>query len=434
MNRISKITIGALTLFGMVCCGTTTTSSKEEVTIVEKVENIKYGINIDNYKVESATIKSGETLGRILNNYGVSAVVIDRLDKQAMDIFPLRDIRSGNKYSIFYDVDSMQVKRASYLVYERNVVEYVRFGFDGDSTAIALGERPFEYKRQKRSATINTSLWGAIMAQDMPYSLAAELEEVYQWTVDFFGIQKGDNFTVIYDEKFIDDSVSVGIGRVWGAKFEHGGKEYYAVPFKQDGKVEYWEADGASLRKQMLKAPLKFSRISSKFSNARLHPIYKVYRPHHGVDYAAPSGTPVRAVADGTVTFKGWAGGGGNTLKIKHPGNLMTGYLHLRAFAKGIRSGSRVSQGDLIGYVGSTGASTGPHLDYRVWKGGVAINPLTIPQKPAVPIAKENLDKFEYVKVKVLAELNGDVKEEDKIMTVDSVVMPALVGEVAVVK
>ena len=250
MNRISKITIGALTLFGMVCCGTTTTSSKEEVTIVEKVENIKYGINIDNYKVESATIKSGETLGRILNNYGVSAVVIDRLDKQAMDIFPLRDIRSGNKYSIFYDVDSMQVKRASYLVYERNVVEYVRFGFDGDSTAIALGERPFEYKRQKRSATINTSLWGAIMAQDMPYSLAAELEEVYQWTVDFFGIQKGDNFTVIYDEKFIDDSVSVGIGRVWGAKFEHGGKEYYAVPFKQDGKVEYWEADGASLRKQ----------------------------------------------------------------------------------------------------------------------------------------------------------------------------------------
>ena len=429
MNRIYQTTIGAITLLGMVCCGTNAPLQNEVTDVVEIVQNIKYGVNIDDYKVESAIIKNGETLGKILNRYGISPVVIDRLDRQAKDIFPLRDIRSGNKYSVLYNADSLQVKRASYLVYERNVVEYVRFGFDGDSTSITLGERPFEYKRQKRSATINTSLWGAIMAQDMPYSLAAELEEIYQWTVDFFGIQKGDNFTVLYDERFIDDSVSVGTGRVWGAKFEHGGKVYYAIPFKQGGKIEYWEEDGASLRKQMLKAPLKFSRISSKFSNARLHPIYKVYRPHHGVDYAAPSGTPVRAVADGTVTFKGWAGGGGNTLKIKHPGNLMTGYLHLSKFAKGLKSGSRVSQGDLIGYVGSTGASTGPHLDYRVWKGGVAINPLKIPQKPAVPIAKENLEEFEYVKAKVIAELNGEVKEEAKIMSVDTVIMPVPVTD-----
>ena len=173
------------------------------------------------------------------------------------------------------------------------------------------------------------------MEQQLPYALAAELEDIYQWTVDFFGIQKGDDFTVIYDERFIDDTVSVGIGRIWGAKFSQGGKEYYAIPFRQGGKIQYWEADGASLRKQMLKAPLKYSRISSKFSYARKHPIYKVYRPHTGVDYAAPKGTPVHAVADGTVTFKGWGGGGGNTLKIKHAGNLMTGYLHLSGYAKG---------------------------------------------------------------------------------------------------
>ena len=186
------------------------------------------------------------------------------------------------------------------------------------------------------------------MEQDLPYALAAELEDIYQWTVDFFGIQKGDSFTVIYDERFIDDSVSVGIGRVWGAKFSQGGKEYYAIPFRQNGKIQYWEADGASLRKQMLKAPLKYSRISSKFTYARKHPIYKVYRPHTGVDYAAPKGTPVHAVADGTVIFKGWGGGGGNTLKIKHPGGLQTGYLHLSGYAKGITKGSRVSQGQLI--------------------------------------------------------------------------------------
>ena len=157
-------------------------------------------------------------------------------------------------------------------------------------------------------------------------------------------------------------SISAGIGRIWGAKFCQGGKEYYAIPFRQGGKIQYWEYDGGSLRKQMLKAPLKYTRISSKFTYARKHPIYKVYRPHTGVDYAAPKGTPVHAVADGVVTFKGWGGGGGNTLKIKHAGNLMTGYLHLSGYAKGISKGSRVSQGQLIGYVGSTGASTGPRL------------------------------------------------------------------------
>lgn len=311
---------------------------------------------------------SGETLGKILNGFGVSALTIDRLDKASKDIFPLRNIRAGHKYTAFIHEDSLYAPHLDYLVYERNVAEYVVFGFHDDSVSVRTGEKQFTVRRTKKSATINSSLWGAIMEQELPYALAAEMEDIYQWTVNFFGIQKGDNFTVIYDERFIDDSVSVGIGRIWGAKFCQGGKEYYAIPFRQGGKIRYWEYDGASLRKQMLKAPLKYSRISSKFTYARKHPIYKVYRPHTGVDYAAPKGTPVHAVADGVVTFKGWGGGGGNTLKIKHAGNLMTGYLHLSGYAKGISKGSRVSQGQLIGYVGSTGASTGPHLDYRIWK------------------------------------------------------------------
>ena len=311
-----------------------------------------------------------------------------------------------------------------YLVYERNVAEYVVFGFHDDSVSVRTGEKQFTVRRTKKSATINSSLWGAIMEQELPYALAAEMEDIYQWTVDFFGIQKGDNFTVIYDERFIDDSVSVGIGRIWGAKFCQGGKEYYAIPFRQGGKIRYWEYDGASLRKQMLKAPLKYSRISSKFTYARKHPIYKVYRPHTGVDYAAPKGTPVHAVADGVVTFKGWGGGGGNTLKIKHAGNLMTGYLHLSGYAKGISKGSRVSQGQLIGYVGSTGASTGPHLDYRIWKNGTPIDPLKVPQEPAEPIAKENRATFEFVRDRIAAELNGEVKDEERITQLDSLVIP----------
>ena len=387
--------------------------------------NLVYGIDADLYRLETSEIASGETLGKILNRYGISAQAVDRLDKIAAEVFPLRNIRAGQKYTAFIHEDSLYTPHLDFLAYEISMTDYVVFGFQNDSVTIRKDAKSFTLERKKKSAVINSSLWGAIMEQNLPYSLAAEMEEIYQWTVDFFGIQKGDSFTVIYDERFIDDSVSVGIGRIWGAKFSQGGKEYYAIPFRQGGKIQYWEADGASLRKQMLKAPLKYTRISSRFSYARRHPIYKVYRPHTGVDYAAPKGTPVHAVADGVVTFKGWGGGGGNTLKIKHAGGLMTGYLHLSGYAKGIAQGTRVSQGQLIGYVGSTGASTGPHLDYRVWKNGTPIDPLKIPSEPAEPISKENREAFEFVRDRIMAELNGDVAPELRITQLDSIVVTA---------
>ena len=337
--RSFKLPICALLLVAAGACDRTTqqaAAEKEEAA----PQNIVYGINADNYRTETGEVGSGETLGKILNGYGVSALTIDRLDKASKEIFPLRNIRAGHKYTVFIHEDSLYAPHLDYLVYERNMSQYVVFGFHEDSVSVQTGEKEFTVRRTKKSATINSSLWGAIMEEHLPYALAAEMEDIYQWTVDFFGIQKGDNFTVIYDERFIDDSISAGIGRIWGAKFCQGGKEYYAIPFRQGGKIQYWEYDGGSLRKQMLKAPLKYTRISSKFTYARKHPIYKVYRPHTGVDYAAPKGTPVHAVADGVVTFKGWGGGGGNTLKIKHAGNLMTGYLHLSGYAKGISKGA----------------------------------------------------------------------------------------------
>ena len=402
-------------------------SVRKDAKAAEEPHNMLYGINADDYRTETGEVGSGETLGKILNGFGVSALAVDRLDKASKEVFPLRNIRAGHKYTAFIHEDSLYAPHLDYLAYEISVTDYVVFGFHDDSVSVRKDAKAYTLRRTKKSAVINSSLWGAIMEQQLPYALAAELEDIYQWTVDFFGIQKGDDFTVIYDERFIDDTVSVGIGRIWGAKFSQGGKEYYAIPFRQGGKIQYWEADGASLRKQMLKAPLKYSRISSKFSYARKHPIYKVYRPHTGVDYAAPKGTPVHAVADGTVTFKGWGGGGGNTLKIKHAGNLMTGYLHLSGYAKGIVKGSRVSQGQLIGYVGSTGASTGPHLDYRVWKNGTPIDPLKIPSEPAEPIARENRALFEFVRDRITAELNGEVSPEEQITQLDSLVLPATV-------
>ena len=410
----------ALLALGTVACSKSNTAEEQP----EAPKNIRYGIDADLYRLETGEVQQGQTVGGILGGFGVSARMIDKLDKASREAFPLRNIRPGHKYTAFIHEDSLLSPRLDYLAYEKSVAEYVVFGFVGDSITITKGEKPTTVRRTKKSAVIESSLWGAIMEADLPYALAAELEDIYQWTVDFFGIQAGDDFTVIYDEKFIDDTVSIGIGRIWGAKFNHAGKTRYAIPFRQKDKLQYWEADGGSLRKNILKAPLKFSRISSGFSYSRLHPVHKVRRAHTGVDYAAPSGTPVRAVADGVVTFRGWGGGGGNTLKIKHAGNLVTGYLHLRGFAKGITVGTRVQQGQLIGYVGSTGTSTGPHLDYRIWKNGTPINPLKVPQEPTEPISQENRAKFEYVRDSIIAELEGDVKPEDRITQVDSIFLP----------
>lgn len=425
MKLITRISALLMLLCMMACGGNSTDNvSKESSTDGSKAAEPEYlyGINIDGYTIANDTVRMGETVGGILGRRGVSAVMVDRLDKAAADVFSLRKIRADKPYTTFTHTvsDSLGEREVlDWLVYHIDAIEYVAFGFHADSVSVTKGENPVDIVRQRREAVINSSLWGAIMEQDMPYALAAEVEDIYQWTVDFFGIQQGDSFSVIYDEKFVNGT-SVGIGRVWGAVFNHGGKQYYAIPYAQEAdKLRYWEASGESLRKQLLKAPLKYTRISSKFSNSRLHPVHKVYRPHHGVDYAAPAGTPVHSVADGTVIFAGWGGGGGNTIKIKHAGNLQTGYLHLKGFAKGIKVGSKVSQGELIGYVGSTGTSTGPHLDYRIWKNGTPIDPLKVPQEPAEPISEAHKARFEAVRDRVIAELEGNEAEGGYITEAD---------------
>lgn len=411
----AALLLGLLLLAG---CGRTAKNAEETRETAQP--NLMYGIDADKYRIEKQVIGNGETLGGILGRYGVSAVRVDQLDKAAREVFPLRNIRAGHNYTAFIHEDSLNTPHLDYLVYEQSISQYVVFRLADDSIGVTKGEREYEIRRQKKTATISSSLWEAIVGAGMPAALAAEMEDIYQSTISFFNIQKGDRFTVIYDERYID-TLPAGIGRIWGARFDYGGKSFYAIPFRQENKIAYWDREGNSLRKQLLITPLKYTRISSRFTYRRLHPVHKVYRAHTGVDFAAPKGTPVHAVADGTVTFKGWGGGGGNTLKIKHNNGFMTGYLHLSGYAKGIQQGSRVTQGQLIGYVGSTGTSTGPHLDYRVWKNGKPIDPLKVPQEPGEPIRKNNREAFEFVRDRIVAELDGEVPETEKITQLDSI-------------
>lgn len=412
MRKLFAIALGAL-LFAS-CTGTDSASMAEPARIY------LYNIDCTDLDVEHYQVQSGETAGKILNRYGVSAAQIDRIDRECREVFDLRKIRVGGRYATIHSGDSTS-RKLEYFIYEKNITDFFTIAFTGDSITYSEGKKEVRTERLKHTATISSSLWNSIAEADMPVSLAVDIEDIYGWSVDFFALQAGDSFTVIYDKQYVD-TVCIGSGRVWGAVFNHGGKQYYAIPYKQGDKISYWDENGNSLRKLLLKAPLKYSRISSKFSHARKHPIYKVYRPHHGVDYAAPSGTPVYAIADGVVTFKGWGGGGGNTLKIKHPRNLTSGYLHLRGYAKGIAPGVRVSQGQLIGYVGSTGSSTGPHLDFRLWKGGTPIDPLKAPSEPVEPIKEENIESFSYVRARILAEL-GDSLVGAPIVQLDSVVI-----------
>jgi murein DD-endopeptidase MepM/ murein hydrolase activator NlpD len=360
-------------------------SSRREIKIPEK-----YGIPIPDFKIEERQIKAGMFFSDIFSDINITGEQIYELLDKAKDVFDVRKLRIGNKYTVFYENDTL--KKAKYVVYEKSQTEYVVFDLS-KTLNVKTGFKPVKTEIKSSGGIIESSLWLAMQDAGINPLLANNLSEIYAWSIDFFGLQKNDKFKVIYEELFVDGQ-SIGFGKIKSAFFEHNGQEIYAIPFKQDSVEEFFDAVGNNLRKAFLKAPLKYSHIGSRFSNSRFHPILKIYRPHHGIDYSAPAGTPVFALGDGTVIHAGYAGQSGHYIKIKHNGTYTTGYLHLRAYAEGIHQGSRVRQGQVIGYVGSTGLSTGPHLDFRVWKNDVPVDPLKIDAPPSNPIKAENREIF----------------------------------------
>ncbi len=357
-----------------------------------------YGIPSDSFDLISGHIKQNGFLSEILLKHGVSMKEIDQVTRNSKTVFDVRKIRSGSNYTLFCSRDSNS--RAKYLVYEHEPSTFYVFSFN-DSLNITPFKKEIRSVIKYSSGTIETSLWDAMITGGLHRDLSGKLSEIFAWTVDFFGLQKGDNFKVIYEERFID-SISLGIDRIYGAQFNRSGRSITAIPFYQDGKESYFDIDGNSLRKAFLKAPLQFSRISSHFSSARMHPILRIVRAHYGVDYAAPIGTPVYAIGDGRVVSATNEGSSGRMVKIQHNSVYSTAYLHLSRFGEGIRTGAIVKQKDIIGYVGSSGLSTGPHLDFRFYRNGSPVDPLKVDAPSVEPVSEENKPKFEINKEVVL--------------------------------
>ena len=364
--------------------------------------SLLYGINTDSFNLVYGYIKANGFLSEILLKHGITMQEIDRVVRQSRPVFDVRNIRAGNRFVLFCERDTPG--NARYLVYEHDQTTSYIFSF-GDSASVSQVKKNITSEIRYASGIIETSLWDAMMKGNLHPSLAVKMSEIFAWSVDFFGLQTGDSFKVIYEELFVDGK-SLGAGRIYGAEFNWAGAVTEAIPFIQGDRESFFDADGNSLRKAFLKAPLQFSRISSRFSSSRLHPILRIRRPHFGVDYAAPVGTPVLSIGDGRVTAAKRENGSGLMVRIQHNSVYATAYLHLSSLGKGISAGAPVKQGDIIGYVGSSGLSTGPHLDFRFYMNGSPVDPLKVEAPPVEPVSAENMPRFE-VNRKVVKTLLG---------------------------
>lgn len=386
-KNIGKIFLGfavAATLAGTFSCRRANDSIEAAEPVNDSIP--PFGFWEEDYRRIDDKVRNGDTFSGMMNRLGMSNESAYALTQICDTIFDVRKLRAGNPYKAYYDSLNNELK---YVIYENSRIRRTIFRC-ADSLAVYTYDFPVQHVRKFADVIISSSLWNDMSKAGSSPALIMKLSDLYAWTVDFFGLQKGDRFRLIYSQTECLGEV-ISLDTIYFARFTRDSSDLYSVMFDQgDNGNLYWNEKGESMRRAFLKAPLEFKRISSGFSYARKHPVTGQIRAHTAVDYAAPMGTPVVALGDGTVISAGWAGGGGNTIKIRHNSVYTTSYMHLRNFAQGIKAGTRVRQGEVIGYVGSTGTSTGPHLDFRVYQNGTAINPLTLESPSAEPIKEEN--------------------------------------------
>jgi murein DD-endopeptidase MepM/ murein hydrolase activator NlpD len=384
-----------LLLLTLVACKKEEETAKPKQAAVKKEPVVKeFGFTLNDFKVVHDTIKSGDTFGKLLGEEGYDAAAIHKITEKIKDSFALRDIRVGKPFTMLKQKQAPNALQV--FVYQPDAMSYYVVDLRDTIAKAYKTKRPLTIKRRVIAAEIEGSLSETLNAAGATSpALAHELSEMYAWSIDFFKIQKGDKFAVVVNERYIDGTEYAGIENIEASYFEYKGKRIYAFPFKKDPnskKVDYYDEEGKVLKSMFLKAPLKFSRISSRFSPRRFHPVQGRWKAHNGTDYAAPHGTPIMTTASGTVERTGYTAGNGNFVKVRHNGNYSTQYLHMSKIL--VRQGQRVTQGDIIGKVGSTGLATGPHVCYRFWKNGVQVDALRQKLPSSEPMSAAEKPRF----------------------------------------
>ena len=370
---------------------------------VSKPAPLVYGIPTDSLEVVAGKIARGESLSDILIDYNISPTTIHHLAEKAKDVFDVRRIHARRNYVVLHARDSAQTAR--YFIYEPNDTEYIVYDLQGD-LQVTRNKREIETIERELAGEIRGSLYESMLAAGGTAQLVDMFADIYGWRLNLNHIQPGDKFKLIFEEMQINGK-AIGYGKLKGAYFEHNGEPLYGIGFDQGNGTSYFDQEGRSLKKAFLKEPLEYSRISSRFSKRRFHPVQKRYKPHLGTDFAAPRGTPIRSVGEGVVVESAYSRGNGYYVKIKHNRKYSTQYLHMSRFAKGIRRGTRVTQGQTIGYVGSTGLATGPHLCFRFWENGRQVDILKVKLPAAEPVKKKFMATFSAAREAMMKRLEA---------------------------
>jgi len=364
----------------------------------DRMPDMRFGVKWEFVKVDSGKVKSGQSLSHLLDGTGFGQSNIAILAENSKKVWDVRYMRADHRWWLAYEfvLDSLtndEKQQPKWLVYERNPKEYALFSL-GDTLGVKLGAYPVDTVYARALGTIEKSLYLDFEATNQPTNLAVAMANVYAWTIDFSRVQQGDSYDVLYSREMVNGQ-TVGMPTVLASTFTQRNRPQSAFRFETSEGTRYFDEEGASLQKAFLKAPVEFSRISSRYNPKRFHPILKKVKGHFGTDYAAPEGTPIVAVGDGVVTKSSFTSGNGNYVKIRHNSTYETQYLHMSKRA--VNEGQRVSQGEVIGYVGQTGLATGPHVCYRFWKNGQQVDHLLEEFPPSEPIAPELQEQFQLV-------------------------------------
>jgi murein DD-endopeptidase MepM/ murein hydrolase activator NlpD len=384
--------------------------AKRDSTVI--VVPRRFGLALDSFNVTESVIQRNELLASILELYNIDSSTIKDLQAKSKYVYDVRKMKAGSQYTVFSTKDTLH--KVCYFVYQPNAVDYVLYDLR-DSVKVQTGKRQVTARLETASGIINGSLYETFQKSGTDPALAMKLADLYAYTVDFYSIHDGDYFKILYEQRYIKDE-PVETGAIQSAVFSHNGEKFYAFYYKPDSTDagDYYDEKGKSLRKSFLKAPLKFSHITSGYSLRRFHPVQKRWKTHLGTDYAAPEGTPIIATGDGVVIESEYNNNNGNFVKIKHDDTYTTQYLHM--IKQAVRAGQSVRQGQVIGYVGSTGLATGPHVCYRFWKNGKQVNPLQQTFPSSVPLPDSVMTQFaEYV-----------IKQEQQLNTVNMGVVQSL--------